>query len=202
MRRTKLTLILSAVIGAGVVAYASRAEPVRRVGEHEFKIPAERLFDARIFWLPKPNPGGFSFILDFPADPKLIPPHIVLVQSKKAVCRAGQAQMIRVACGSENSAPKPAPPYAKVFLIRDYSFSWDYYSARETGGSDEAAQLQVAYCTPISPNPARPSGTAICRTVWAVGDMILSLGFEESELNALPARRDRATAMLASWEVR
>lgn len=109
--------------------------------------------------------------------------------------------MIRVACGSENSELKPAPPYAKVFPIKDYPFAWDYHSAGEPSGSGKAAQLQVAYCTPISPNPARPNGTAICTTVWAVRDMILSLGFEEGELNALPAMRDRATAMLASWEV-
>jgi hypothetical protein len=172
-----------------------------RVGEHEYRVPAERLFDARISWLPKPDPGAFSFILDFPADPKLIPPHIVLVQPKRAVCRPGQAQMIRVACGSEKSGLKPTPPYAKVIPIKDYPLAWDYYSVGQLGGSDKTAQLQVAYCTPISPNPARPNGTAICTTVWAVGEMILSLGFEEGELNTLPAMRDRATAMLASWEV-
>ncbi len=110
--------------------------------------------------------------------------------------------MTKVACGSERSSVAVAAPFRKEFWHADDPTQWDYYAV---GGDDPESggqQLQVASCTPISPNPARPNGTAICQTVWGTDGLVLTLGFEENELNKLPEMRARTTKLLSSWRVR
>ncbi|RVU02190.1 hypothetical protein EOE18_17800 [Novosphingobium umbonatum] len=171
-------------------------------GRH-FQIPRDRIFNARIPWLPAPSQSSFTYILDFAADPNLIPPHRILVQSRHDVCGRGQAQMITVACGDEVAAISSFLNFRKSYPIPNYPMEWDYYaSAPATASRSESDGIQVASCSPISPNPARAKGTAICTTVWNVDGLVLTLGFEEHELPEIGAMRNRAAAMLLSWKVR
>lgn len=186
-----------AAAGAGATAFALDDTATQEVGGHRFAIPKERLFEDAIPWLPAPETDSFTFILDQAADPKQIPPHTVSVEPAERACRNERAsQIVRVACGSERTRLQVGPPYTKVFPHPEYPFAWDYYVGKQPD------QLQVAYCTPISPNPARPKATAICTTVWGVDNLVLSLGFEERELAELPSMRARATNMLRSWKLR
>lgn len=198
----KLTaLLICATSLAGAVLYAPGASVSHEVAGHIFVIPEERLFDARIPWLPPSKTSSFTFILDFAQYPQLIPPHRVLVQAPNDVCGDGQAQMLRIACGRETAHQPLEAPFTKTFPIADYPYAWDYYATIPSSAEGEQPQrLQVADCSPISPNPARPKGTAICTTVWNVDGLILSLGFEEYELPDIAAMRERASKLLLSWE--
>lgn len=203
MMRKWLSLLAVTGATAAAVAYAVDTKSVYVVDSHRFAVPDDRLFKARIPWLPAPKTTSFTFVLDRAFEPNLIPPHRVLVEAREDVCGDGQAQMLKVACGREKTRLTIAGPFVKSFPTAGYPYAWDYYAEASSdmeGGRSE--RLQVAYCSPISSNPARPKGTAICRTVWNVDGLVLSLGFEEHELTSLQAMRDRATNMLLSWEVR
>jgi hypothetical protein len=125
----------------------------------------------------------------------------VTVEAPDDVCRSDQPQIMRVACGREHSTVRVQPPYEKVFPESDYDVAWDYYSIGGSSPGTQPSKLQVAFCSPIEPNPARPKGTAICTSVWAVDGVVVSLGFEETELAKLPMMRAKATQMLRSWKV-
>lgn len=195
-------LVLCVAAGIGAL-HASKSTTQHEVDGRRFDVPVDRIFDMRVAWLPPPSKASFTYILDFAADKNLIPPHIVLVQARQDVCGAGQAQMVRVACGVETTKVPLSGNYQKVYPIPDYLMAWDYYAiARNVSRTERMERLQVAYCSPISPNPARPSGTAICTAIWSVDGLVLTLGFEERELPDLRKMRNRATAMLMSWKVR
>jgi hypothetical protein len=174
------------------------------VAGQRFAVPQEWLFDARVPWLPAPEAGSFTFHLDPTRDPNEIPPHLVLVEAADRVCGSTRtSQIVEVACGREQTTVPIGPPYLRVVPQADYPYEWDYYAVeRRSGAGGQPKRLQVAWCTPISPNPARPKGTAICTSVWGVSGLMLNLGFEENELAQLPAMRARATQMLLSWKVR
>lgn len=190
------------VIVFGAAALALSRQSVQHVGSKQFAVPDKQLFNDTIPWMPAPEAGSFTFVLDPKADPGQIPLHRVLVQSAKEVCEGdGKSQMVRVACGRERARDRLGPPFKKVFPHADYAYAWDYYADGPTTLADnQAGPLQVANCSPIAPNPARPKGTAICTSVWGVEGLVLSLGFEEHELNDIALMRARATKMLLSWK--
>jgi hypothetical protein len=195
-------LLLCIVIGLATL-HALKSTSEYEVDGRYFNVPKDRIFDAHAPWLPTPSKASFTYILDFAADPNLIPPHRVLVEARRDVCGEGQAQMIRVACGDEATEISSLTSYIKSYPIPNYPMAWDYYAtAPATSELKGSKRLQVASCSPISPNPARPKGTAICTTVWSVDGLMLTLGFEENELPELGVMRGRATAMLLSWKVR
>lgn len=199
----KLPALLLAAGAAGATAFALRSPGTREVAGQHFAVPDEWLFNGRIAWLPAPAAGSFTFHLDPVRDPNEIPSHLVSVEASQNVCRPdGQAQIVRVACGREQTTVRVGPPYQKVFPQPDDATQWDYYSVAHWSADGQTRKLQVAWCTPIEPNPARPNGTAICTSVWGVDGLVLSLGFEESDLAQLPIMRARATQMLLSWKVR
>ena len=199
----KLATLLVALAAAGAAAVAVRGAGTYEVASQRFDVPDEWLFDQRIAWLPAPEADSFTFHLDPIRDPKEIPSHLVSVEPADRVCRSDRmAQIMKVACGRERTTVPVGPPYQKVFPHPEYTFAWDYYSLGTSSAGGRAKRLQVAWCTPISPNPARPKGTAICTSVWGVDGLVLSLGFEENELAQLPAMRAKATQMLLSWKVR
>ena len=194
--------------GLGAAAIILTACGLRSAGTYEvagqrFAVPREWLFDAKIPWLPAPESGSFTFHLDPTRDPNEIPPHLVLVEAADRVCGSNRAsQIVEVACGRERSTVPIGPPYQKVFPHADYPQEWDYYAVESpSAAGGQPKRLQVAWCTPISPNPARPKGAAICTSVWGVSGLVLNLGFEENELGQLPEMRARATQMLLSWKV-
>lgn len=193
-----LGLISTLVAGTAFALSTPRTQEV--AGKH-FAVPGELLLKDTIPWLPATEAGSFTFLLNPNLSPEQTPPHRVLVQSAKEVCRGDRmTQVVRVACGREGASRTLGPPFEKVFPHAGYPYTWHYYAAAAAGG--DAERLQVAYCSPISPNPARPTGTAICTTVWGVDGLVLSLGFEEHELAELPSMRRRASEMLLSWKVR
>jgi hypothetical protein len=195
-------LLAVAAFGAAAAAVAVHGAGTREVAGQRFAVPDEWLFNDRIAWLPAPEPDAFTFHLDPIRDPNEIPPHLVSVEPADRICRDdGQSQIVRIACGRERTTVAVAPPFEKVFPHPDYTSAWDYYAAASSAAG-EVARRQVAWCTPISPNPARPKGTAICTSVWGFDGLVLSLGFEEGELAQLPAMQARATKMLRSWRVR
>lgn len=191
------------VAGIVVVGASVRGAGTREVGEQRFAVPEEWLFDTRIPWLPAPEADSFTFHLDPTKNPNEIPAHLVLVEAADEVCRGPRkSQIMEVACGRERTSVPVGPPYQKAFPIPDYPDAWDYYEVGKPASDGQSKKLQVAWCTPISPNPARPKGTAICTSVWGVSGLVLSLGFEENELPQLAEMRARATQMLLSWRVR
>lgn len=195
------TLLVSVAVAIGV-AYALEATSIQEVDGRRYDVPRDRIFDARIPWLPAPSNGSFTYLLDRAPNPNAIPPHRVLVQARQDVCGDGQAQMLRVACEKEEVSFSAKGLYTKFYPIADYSYAWNYYVENQfSANGGEHKQLQVAYCSPISPNPARPKGTAICTSVWSVDGLVLTLGFEERELPELRSMRDRAATMLLSWKV-
>lgn len=202
MRWKVASLLLVVAAAAGAAAVTLRGARTHEVAGQRFVIPEEWLFDERIAWLPVAEDGAFTFTLDRIGDPSVIPPHRVSVQSAERVCRTDRmAQIMKIACGQQRTTVRVAPPFQKVFPHPDYAFAWDYYSFGPSSKSGQPERLQVAWCTPIEPNPARPKGTAICRSVWGLDGIVLSLGFEENELAQLPAMRARATQLLLSWKV-
>lgn len=203
MSRNPVVWLSLGIAAAIATAIAARGAQTQEVGGQRFAVPHQRLFDDRIAWLPVPEPDSFTFRLDPIRPTHEIPPHLVTVEPADRVCSSGQmAQIVRIACGKERTTVAVGPPYRKVFPHPDYAFAWDYYSVAASFAGKRSNWLQVAWCTPISSNPARPKGTAICTSMWGVDGLVLSLGFEENELNQLPEMRKRATEMLLSWKVR
>jgi hypothetical protein len=189
------------VVVAGAAALTVGSPSTHEVAGDHFAVPKERLVEDRIPWLPAPEPDAFTFRLelDRPFDRE----HDVLVQPATHVCGSDRmSQLVRVACGVEKTRLEVGAPYTKVYPHPDYRSAWDYYTVRRSAAGGRPERLQVASCSPISPNPARPKGTAICTSVWGVDGLVLSLVFEEHELAELPSMKARATQMLLSWKVR
>lgn len=199
--------MLASLLPVAAVGVAAEVA-VHGAGTHEvagqrFAVPKEWLFSDRISWLPAPESDTFTFHLDPIRVSNEIPPHRVTVAPADRICRRdGVSQIVRIACNRERTTAAVAPPYMKIFPDPDYPFAWNYYSVAASSASNQTARRQVAWCTPISPNPARPKGTAICTSIWGFEGLVLSLGFEENELPQLADMQARANQRLRSWKVR
>ena len=195
-------LLVAAAAAAAAGGYSLYGPTTYELSGQRFAVPREWLFNDKIAWLPAPEADSFTFHLDPTRDPDEIPPHLVSVEPAARVCRSDPpSQIVKVACGRERATIPVGPPYEKVFPHPNDRFEWDYYSIAPSSLPAHAERLQVAWCSPISPNPARPKGTALCTSVWGVQGLVLSLGFEENELARLPEMRNRATRMVHSWKV-
>jgi hypothetical protein len=197
---------LAFLLGAGAIAAiaASSGDSLahREVAGNRFEVPADHLFNATIPWLPAPEEDSFVFLLQPNPTPDQIPKHRVLVQRLSRFCPGDASQMLRIACGQEQTSVTDGPPNEKV---QDPLASWssDIYSVEAEPGDDGVIdKRQIAYCQLFESNPVKPEPSNLCTTFWAYDGMMLQFSFDETELPKMRAMKAEAMTLLDSWKVR
>ncbi len=199
MKPVVLFIGAAATLWATVVACAETAH--QSVAGHQFEVPKDHLFSARIAWLPAPKSDSFTFLFEPNPDPDRIPRHSVLVQPLKGLCNGSQSEIMRVACGAERPLVDASPEYERRPNELG-SWSSDLFIVQRDARNEPVRRQQVAYCQLFEPNPARPKPMNLCTTLWGYKGMLLQLDFEETEVNRLQEMKAQAMRMLDSWEVR
>jgi hypothetical protein len=197
-----LAFLLSAGAIAAIAASSGDRLALREVAGNRFEVPAVHLFNATIPWLPAPEEDSFVFLLQPNPTPDQIPKHRVLVQRLSRFCPGDASQMLRIACGQEQTIVTDGPPYEKV---QDALASWssDIYSVEAVPGDDGVIdKRQIAYCQLFEPNPVKPQPSNLCTTFWAYDGMMLQFSFDESELLKMTAMKAEAMTLLDNWKVR
>lgn len=197
-----------AVLGAGL--FAATALPVGTIGHevagHRFHIPAEHIYDERIFWLPAPEKDSFVFLLQPNPGGDQIPPHRVLVEPLSRLCptesMVDAGRMLRIVCGQEDSKIADDPPYLHVKDDHDHWASELFAISQAKTANGKKVRRPVAYCQTFEPNPAKPDGATICTTFWAFNNLKLQFSFDLNEAAQLPQMKAKAMDLLKRWEVR
>jgi hypothetical protein len=197
---------LAFLLGAGTIAAIAASSDDglahREVAGNRFEVPVDHLFDATISWLPAPEEDSFVFLFQPNPTPDQIPKHRVLVQRLSRFCPGDASQMLRVACGQEQTSVSDGPPYEKVQNELG-SWSSDIYSVDARPGENGVKdKRQIAYCQLFEPNPVKPEPSNLCTTFWAYDGMMLQFSFDETELPKMRTMKAEAMALLDSWRVR
>ena len=193
------------LLGAAAIAVATvvQGDGNRRyeVAGNTFEVPSDHLFDARIFWLPAPSQDSFVFLFEPNPNPDLIPKHRVLVERLNRLCPGDASQMLRIACGLEETNVTDDPPYEK---LQDEEASWssELLAVEVEPGDDGVIDRRpVAFCQLFEPNPAKSYPSTLCTTFWAYDGMMLQFSFDEKEAARMPAMKREAERLLESWRI-
>lgn len=197
-----LVFLLGAGAIAAIAASSGDGLAYREVAGNRFEVPTDHLFDATIPWLPAPEEDSFVFLFQPNPTPNQIPKHRVLVQRLSRFCPGDASQMLRIACGQEQTSISDGPPYEKVQNELG-SWSSDLYSVEaEPGENGLIDKRQIAYCQLFEPNPVKPEPSTLCTTFWASDGMMVQFSFDENELPRMTAMKAEAMALLDRWKVR
>lgn len=199
MKSVILFVGAAATLWAAAAAFAETAH--QSVAGHQFEVPKDHLFSARIAWLPSPEPDSFTFLFEPNPVPDQIPRHRVLVQPLEGRCNHGPSEIMRVACGAERQLVDATPEYERRPNELG-SWSSDLFVVQRDARNEAVRRQQVAYCQLFEPNPAMPKSMNLCTTVWGYKGMLLQFSFEETEVNRLQEMKAQAMGMLDRWEVR
>lgn len=199
MKSVALIIGAAATLWAAAGAFAETAH--QSVAGHQFEVPNDYLFNARIAWLPAPESDSFTFLFEPTPDRDRIPRHRVLVQPLEGRCNGGPSEMMRVACGAESQLVDATPEYARQPNELG-SWSSDIFIVQRDAQNEPIRQQQVAYCQLFEPNPALSRPMNLCTTVWGYKGMLLQFDFEETEVNRLQEMKAKAMDMLDRWKVR
>lgn len=184
-------------LAAGAVAQTTR----QSVAGHQFEVPKDQLFEARIPWLPGPESDSFTFLLEPKPTSDQIPLHRVLVGPLEGRCGNIPSELMRVACGKERQLVDENPQYERRANELG-SWASDLFIVKRDAQRQPDLRQQVAYCQLFEPNPVQPQPRNLCTTVWGYKGMLLQFSFDEKEVDRLQGMKGQAMAMLDRWEVR
>ncbi|MFC0206153.1 hypothetical protein [Novosphingobium soli] len=199
MKAVTLTIGTAAALWAVAGAFAETTH--QSVAGHQFDVPKDYLFDAKIAWLPAPESESFTFLFEPNRNPGQIPEHRVLVESLADRCVNQPSELMRVACGSERQLIVANPEYERRSNELG-SWSSDLFIVQRNARNGASLSQKVAYCQLFEPNPVQPEPHNLCTTVWGYKGMLLQFSFNESEVNRLQGMKAQAMAMLDLWTVR
>lgn len=160
------------------------------MGDHRFRVPSENLVPEsdRPFFLPPSQEDGFIFELN-PTAP-LVEQGSVLVQERGVICdraRGLKAHVNLTICASEEVEWK-----GRRWLKNGDDTFWTYSPDLPT-----AANAPFVSCHKMQVE----GHSGLCTATLALGDLALTISFDDDELPALEATYERAARMLRSWEM-
>lgn len=172
-----------------VLLLAGCADAPQQVAGHEFDVPSAHLIAKSDypFFLPKSQDDGFVFILN--PEVELRQRTSVLVQEREAVCtRAnGRGYVSRTIC-----APQIVEWQGRGWVKQGNETFWVYSPAMPPSAE---APFVSCHRMQIEGHPG------LCHATLVLGDLVLTIGFDDDELPQLEATYQRAASMLHSWEV-
>jgi hypothetical protein len=195
---------VAASVGAIAVLWATSSgfsQTARQcVAGHQFDVPKDHIFNARIAWLPAPESDSFVFFLN--TDPNLnhIPKHRIVVEPLAGRCQGGITRLMDVACGKAKELVGRHPRFERRQNELG-SWSSDLFVIYRDDRNGQTVRQQVADCQLFEPNPVKPKPSSLCTTVWAYKSMLLQFSFDEAEADRVPQMKAEAMALLDRWEV-
>jgi hypothetical protein len=195
---------VAASVGAIAVFWATSSaftQTARQsVAGHQFDVPKDHIFDARIAWLPAPESDSFVFLLNPDPNPNQIPKHRIVVEPLAGRCPGGVSRPMDVACGKAKELVGTHPRFER--RQNDLgSWSSDLFVVYGDDRTGQTMRQHVAYCQLFEPNPVKPKPSNLCTTVWAYKSMLLQFSFDEAEADQMPRMKAEAMALLDRWEV-
>jgi hypothetical protein len=177
---------IEAVLLACLACCGCGGEQVERVGNHRFAIAAKNRIPASAWpaFLPRSSDDGISFVLNPNA---ALPERIIVgVDARESVCRraaGGPADVNATICSTFPLRWRGR----RLYRSGDEVF-WQY--APSPSGTPV-----IARCSPASKR-----GNGLCQATLPLGDLILTLHLNDSELPRLEADYDAAASLLHGWE--
>lgn len=159
----------------------------KTVGSRVFDVPERHVITSDFPFLPSSQNDGLTFVLN--PDAERAKQILVGVDTAAEVChRPGKpvVDMVPRACAVAEGRAATAPLGRLVKKLRfpDDDTQWDYHS--ENGGV-------VAMCTPESDNGS-------CDATFAWKNMIVSVSFDEGNIDRLEALQKDVSVLLQSWD--
>lgn len=166
------------------------------IDHHMFEVPREHLIEERIPWLPQSKEKGLMF-LENPKAP-VREQVSVLIESTSITCNPktppAYSQLASACEAADRQADdlqqSQASPLVKEQRNGDPT-QWVYRIADKQG--DGQGDI-VATCS------AMGDGNGLCYSLSNYADLVYRIGLRESEIERLPAIRERIRELLSSWE--
>jgi hypothetical protein len=187
--------ILAMVMSSGC-SDRNRDTQAITIDNHVFEVPRDYLIDERIPWLPQSEDKGLLFHMNPEAT---VRERIsVLIESTSITCSSNMApiygQLAAVCEATEqktgNIQRTQSSPLEKQLRNGDPT-QWVYRIADNQG--NEQGDI-VATCS------AMGDGNGLCYSLSNYADLVYRIGLRESEIERLPAIRERIRELLSSWE--
>jgi hypothetical protein len=166
------------------------------IDDHVFEVPREHLIEERIPWLPQSEEKGLMFLMnpEAPVREQIS----VLIESTVVTCNPKTPPVYSQLASACESAERQAgdkqktPPSAlEKELQNGDPTQWTYRLADKPG--DERGDI-VANCS------AMGDGDGLCHSLSNYGDLVYTIGLRESDIQHLPAIRERIRKLLSSWK--
>jgi len=166
------------------------------IDRHVFEVPHDYLIEERIPWLPQSDKQGLLFHVnpEAPVREKIS----VLLESTSITCSSSMTSIygqLAAVCEAteqktDNIQQTPPSPLEKEFWNGDPT-QWVYRIADNQGNGQGDI---VATCS------AMGDGNGLCYSLSNYADLVYRIGLRESEIERLPAIRERIRELLLSWE--
>ncbi|MCW1431580.1 hypothetical protein [Novosphingobium sp. JCM 18896] len=193
-------LSVGAIVAIWSAAAGFSEKSRQSVAGHQFDVPKNHVFDAKIPWLPAPESDSFVFLLEPNRYPNQIPKHRILVQPLAGRCPGGVSHLMDVVCGKATELTGTNPKFERRQNELG-SWSSDLFIVYHDDRTGQKTWQQVASCQLFEPNPANPKPSNLCTTVWGYKGMLLQFSFDETEADEMPRMKAKAMAFLDSWEI-
>lgn len=187
--------ILAMIMSSGCSDRNRDAQAIT-IDDHVFDVPSDYLIEERIPWLPQSEKKGLLFHMnpEAPVRERIS----VLIESTSITCSSRMApiygQLATVCEATEQKTDDiqqaSSLPLEKELRNGDPT-QWVYRIADKQG--DGQGDI-VATCS------AMGDGNGLCYSLSNYADLVYRIGLRESEIERLPAIRERIRELLSSWE--
>lgn len=194
--RSSLLIALS-VVETGLCCCQQSGVVTYQIGERQYRIPKSFLIRDNVPWLPASQDDYPLLVLNPASRPE--DRISVLVEPVSFVCRGlgkdNQGDAVHVCqVGWDREQPFSTKDIQTAHKVPDaYNVTRRYYTLTAA----KKPRL-IAVCTAITDQPSND----LCHHVYRQQDLVFTVSFNESELQALPEIRYRIGRYLKEWEVR